>query len=132
VFVSSPAWAAPVTYELDPLKTELIALTQAAGLPGVAHPHVISATSVTGAVVFDADAPAGSSVTVSFPTDGLRNDDPELRKREGMDEMSQSSREGAGKNMREEGQLNPKLFPTIAFKSTQVRDLGHGQLEVTG
>src|SRR5207248_669153 len=38
--------AAPVTYELDPNKTELLAMTTPGGLPGASHPHAIVATKV--------------------------------------------------------------------------------------
>lgn len=124
--------AAPVTYELDPQKTELLAITHPGGIPGASHPHTIHATMVSGKIVWDSEAPAASSVTVSFPTGGLVNDDPALRKREGMKELSEGSREAVGNNLREEDQLAPKLFPTIAFDSTAVKDLGYGQLEVKG
>jgi len=126
------ARAAGVTYPLDPSKTELLAIIHPGGIPGASHPHVIEATHVTGSMVFDTEKPEASSVTVSLPTDGLRNDAPALRKREGMSEMSQGSREGVANNMHEDDQLNPKLFPAIGFQSTRVKDLGHGQLEVTG
>ena len=129
---AAAARAAPVKYELDPAKTELIALTSPGGLPGASHPHVILATKVTGKIVYDAQAEAASTVSVSFPTSGLQNDDPALRKREGMGTMSDSSRSSVGNNMREDEQLSPKLFPTISFQSTAVKPLGHGQLEVTG
>jgi polyisoprenoid-binding protein YceI len=124
--------AAPVTYDLDPKQTELIALTQPGGLPGAAHPHVIQASKVTGKVVWDSEAPAVSTVSLSFPTDALINDDPALRRREGMKEMSEGSRQAVGNNLREEDQLSPKLFPTISFESTGIKDLGHGQFEVRG
>ncbi len=124
--------AAPVTYELDPKKTELLALTSPGGLPGAAHPHVIVATKVTGKIVYDADDPGAATISVSFPTDGLRADDPQLRKREGMKDVSDGSREGVNENMRGDDQLNPKLFPSISFTSTAVKDIGHGQLEVSG
>ncbi|MBK7863889.1 MAG: YceI family protein [Archangiaceae bacterium] len=123
--------AAPVSYELDAQKSELIGLTQPGGLPGAAHPHVVRATKVTGKIVYDAESPAGSSVHVSFPTAGLLNDESALRKREGMKDMSDGSREAVGNNMREEDQLSPKLFPTISFDSTSIKGSG-AKLEVTG
>lgn len=124
--------AAPVTYDLDPAKTELLALTSPGGIPGMSHPHAIVATQVKGKIIYDAEAPAASKVQISFPTDGLKNDDPALRKREGMAEMSDGSRESVAENMRGDDQLSPKLFPTISFESTSIKDLGHGQLQVTG
>lgn len=124
--------AAPVTYELDPAKTELLAITAPGGLPGAAHPHVIVATKVTGKIVYDAEAPASSTISVSFPTEGLKADEAALRKREGMSEVSEGSRERVNDNLRGDDQLPPKLFPTISFESSAVKDLGHGQLEVRG
>jgi polyisoprenoid-binding protein YceI len=124
--------AAPVTYEVDAKKTELLAVTAPGGLPGTGHAHVIAASKVTGKIVYDAEAPKESTVSVSFPTDGLRADDPALRRREGMPDLSDGSRQGVNNNMREDDQLNPRLFPTVSFVSTSVKDIGHGQLEVTG
>jgi polyisoprenoid-binding protein YceI len=124
--------AAPVTYELDPRKTELLAITAPGGLPGAGHPHVVAATKVTGKIVYDAEAPEKSSVTVTFPTDGLRADDNALRRREGMSDMSDGTREGVNNNMREDDQLSPELFPSVSFASTAVKGIGNGQLEVKG
>ena len=123
---------APVTYELDASKTELIALLAPGGLPGLAHPHVVVASQVTGSIVWDAESPAGSSVKLTFPTSGLRADDANLRKRESMGELSDKQREEINGNMRDEDQLSPKLFPNISFASTSVKPAADGTLEVKG
>ena len=91
--------AAPITYELDPAKTELLALTTPAGIPGASHPHAIVATRVTGKIVYDAAAPENSSVTLSFPSVVGRNGcmqvlDPPLSKDErlGLDKSVETLR----------------------------------------
>ncbi len=124
--------AAPGTYDLDATKTELVAVLAPAGLPGIGHPHVVVATQVSGSIVYDPEAPQSTTVNVTFPTAGLRADDPALRKREGMGEFSDKQRAGVNENMREEEQLSPKLFPTISFASTSVTKGKDGQLEVKG
>jgi len=128
------ALAAPVTYELDPAKTELLAFTQPSGLfKGASHSHLLEARQVTGKLVYDAEKVGASSVTVSFPVDALVNDDPAMRKREAMTSMlNEADRKSVAASLRGESQLNQKHWPQISFDSTAVTSLGEGKLEVTG
>lgn len=123
-----------MTYELDPAKSELLAFTQPSGLfKGASHAHVLEARQVTGKLVYDAEKVGTSRVTVSFPVDALVNDDPAMRKREGMTSMlSEADRKSVAGSLRGEGQLNQKLWPQISFDSTAVTSIGEGKLEVTG
>ena len=121
-----------VTYELDAKASELLALTEPEGLKTAAHPHVIVAQQVKGTLVYDPEHPESASVRISFPTDWLVNDDPELRKREHFEPMSDSQRASVASNLRGSDQLDPKRFPTIEFESTAVRKLDDGKLEVKG
>jgi polyisoprenoid-binding protein YceI len=124
--------AAPLTYELDPKATELLAFLSPEGLKSAAHPHVMQAQQLKGSVVYDDERPEASSVRVSFPTDWLVNDDPALRKREGLEPMKDSARAAVAENMRGHDQLDTKAYPTIDFQSTAVRKLDGGRLEVKG
>jgi polyisoprenoid-binding protein YceI len=124
--------AAPVTYDLDPKATELLGFLTPEGFKSAAHPHVVQAQQLKGTIVYDDEHVEGSSVRVAFPTDWLVNDDPVLRKREGLEPMKDSARAGVSENMRSEDQLNPKKFPTIDFESSAVRKLDGGKLEVKG
>ena len=124
--------AAPVSYELDPAKTQLIAITHPGGFKAASHPHVVEATAVKGSLTWDPENVEGSSVKVSFPSDGLKADDPASREREGMGTMGDSAREAVNANLREEDQLDVKRYPTISFESTRVDKVGEGKLAITG
>jgi len=128
------ALAAPITYPIDPEATELVALTRPAGLlRGAAHPHLIAARRVEGEVVHDAEAPDASSVRVRFPAEALEVDDPDLRRKYGLDgTLDDGDRKKVAGAMRAEDQLDTGKHPTIAFESRSVRWLGGDRLEVRG
>jgi polyisoprenoid-binding protein YceI len=132
--LASVAHAAPVTYTLDPEKSELLALTEPTGLfKGASHSHVIRADKVSGKIVYDADTITASWVTVSFPVDAMVVDEPALRTREGMGSMpSDRDREDVTRAMRSAKQLDSSKFPGISFDSTRVVKLADGKLELTG
>jgi polyisoprenoid-binding protein YceI len=128
------ALAGPVTFAIDSGKSELLAFTKPTGIfKGASHSHLIKAEKIAGKIVYDAEAPAASTVTVSFPVSALTVDDPALRKREGMtSNLSENDRKQIDKDMRGEKQLNEKKFGQISFESTRVTAKGAGKLEVTG
>jgi len=121
-------------YAIDPAQTELIALTAPAGLfAGASHPHVIVARKVQGEVVYDPAAAEASSVTLQFPADALENDEPAQRKRFGFaTNPSEGDRKTIAANLRSEGQLDVKKYPTVTFASKKVRRVDAERLEVTG
>lgn len=129
-----PALAAPVTFSLDPGKTELLAFTTPTGLfKDASHSHVVRAHQVTGEIVYDAESPGASRVSVSFPVSALVVDDPGLRQREGLHPaLSERDREDVTRSMLSLKQLDVQRFREISFESTQVARRGEGRLEVTG
>lgn len=130
-----PAVAAglPVTYQLDPAETQLLALLRPAGLlRGLSHPHVIAARGATGEVVHDPSAPGRGRVTVEAPSALLENDDPALRASLQMAALGEEDRRKVAAALREPDQLDVARFPVIRFTSTAVRPLEDGRLEVTG
>jgi len=128
------ARAAPARYALDPDETELLALTRPAGmLKGLSHRHVIRAGAPSGEIVWDAEAPEGSSVAVRFAVEGLEVDDPALRRRLGLDgTLDEGDRKKIAAEMRSREQLDAGRHPGIAFTSTSVRRLEGNRLEVRG
>lgn len=134
VLLPVAAFADPTTYVLDAERTELLAFTKPAGLfKGASHSHVVKATKAVGKVVFDPDEPAESLISVSFPTDALVVDDPELRKREGMKAgLSEKDRKEISSSMLGPSQLDANRHPRIAFESSTVRLVGKGKAEVIG
>jgi polyisoprenoid-binding protein YceI len=131
---AATAWAAPVTYALDPEKCELLAFTSPTGLfEGASHSHVVRAQKVSGKIIYDADAVSSSWVTVSFPVEAMVIDEPALRTREGMTTMpTERDREDVARTIRSPKQLDVGRFPSISFDSTRVVKLDDGKLEVTG
>ena len=121
-------------YAIVPEETELLALTSPAGLfAGASHPHVITAPKVRGEVIYDANAPETSSVSLEFQAKDLGNDDPALRRRFHMTSMlSIEDRKKVAADMVGADQLDVKKYPTVSFTSRHVRRLDAEHLEVSG
>ena len=131
--VPAVAVGLPVTYQIDPAETELLALLRPAGLlRGLSHPHVVAARGATGQVVHDPEAPGQDRVTVEARSALLENDDPALRAGLGMAALGEEDRRRVAAALREPDQLDVGRYPAIRFTSTAVRPLEGGRLEVTG
>ena len=105
------AFAAPVTYKLDPAHTDVIAQWSHFGFSNpTAH-----FGQAEGSLVYDAENVAQSSVQVTLPLSGLNafsaKFDEHLRSADIFDAIK---------------------FPSASFKSTKVEDLGDGKLKVSG
>ncbi len=109
--LAATAMAAPLTYKLDPNHTQVLARWEHFGF---SHPSA-NFGQVQGALVYDADNVAASSVKVRLPLSGLDTFVPAL------DEHLR------GKDFFDAGQ-----YPVITFDSTRVVDAGDGKLKVTG
>lgn len=134
VLASAAAQAEPVTYRIDPDKSEVVAITKPAGVgAGLSHHHVIEAKGLEGQIVHDPAAPEKSSVEISAPTARLVNDDPAAAKRHGLEpKLSEDDRKKVGGTIQSPEQLDGAKFSKLTFKSTAVRALPGGKLEVTG
>ena len=144
---SRVAWAAePASAPSPPTMT--FTLTPANGLiyaqiwkdrgtvaQGLSHDHVLRATEWQGQVRFDVRAISQCQVRFSVVVNGLRSDDPELRKRVGLPgELSESQRRSVEEHLREPNQLNAAAFPTITFVASGCRGRGasFGTIDVDG
>lgn len=134
VLVSSMARAEPVTYRIDPERSEVVAITRPAGLgAGLSHHHVLEAKGLEGQIVHDPAAPEKSSIEISAPTAKLVNDDPAAVARHGhKPALSEEDRKKVAHSIQEPDQLNGAAFPKLSFKSTAVRVVGNGKLELVG
>jgi len=132
--LSSAAFAAPITLEINSSMSALHARTHKAGVAsGLAHNHIIAASQLSGTVTFDPDAPSTFSVEVTVQTASLKADDPRLRHRYGLEgEIDADDRETIEESMKDEEQLHVKRYPTIRFVSTAVKSLGPGTFTVEG
>jgi len=108
---AASAFAAPVTYKLDPTHTDVIAQWNHFGFSNPSA-HFGQAD---GTLVYDADNVAASSVEVMLPLSGLNAFVPDLTK-----------------HLLAADFFDADQFPTATFKSTRVEAAGEGKLKVTG
>lgn len=105
------ASAEPVTYKLDPDHTMVLASWSHFGF---SHPSAHFG-QVDGAIVYDADDVAASSVHVILPLAGLNAFVPDFNE-----------------HLRSADFFDAGKYPDIKFKSTKVEAAGEGKLKVTG
>lgn len=109
--LSSTAFAAPVTYKLDPSHTDVIAQWNHLGF---SNPSAHFG-QVDGTLVYDADDVATSSVQVTLPLSGMNG-----------------FVEAFNRHLRSADFFEVEAFPTATFRSTSVEAVGEGKLKVTG
>ncbi|HWU70257.1 MAG TPA: YceI family protein [Pseudoxanthomonas sp.] len=105
------AFAAPVSYKLDPNHTNVLASWSHFGF---SNPSV-GFSQVEGTLVYDADKVSASSVEVSLPINGLWAFSALFNEHLNSADWFDSAQ-----------------FPTATFKSTKVEAAGKGKLKVTG
>ena len=111
VAASANAFAAGVTYKLDPKHTNVLASWNHLGF---STPSV-NFGNVDGTLVYDADKVSASSVQVTLPLKGLS-----------------ALTENFYDHLTSEGWFDAAQFPEATFKSTKVESAGQGKLKVTG
>ncbi len=90
-----------------------------------AHDHTVQATEMTGEVVADEKTPETAKVTVTIKTRTLVNDDPQTRRKFGLDPtVPEKDRKAVEHSMKGDTQLDVARFPTISFSSTSVEKAG--------
>ena len=110
-FAVAPAFAAPVTYKLDPAPTSVVAQWNHFGFSNpFAH-----FGNVEGTLVYDADNVGASSVQVTLPLSGLEAFTPKFNE-----------------HLRSADFFDAATFPNATFKSTRVEAAGAGKLKVSG
>ena len=105
------ASAAGVTYKIDPGHTVVLATWNHFGY---SNPSA-NFGGASGAIVYDADAPGQSTVEVTLPMSGIDSFVPKL-----------------DEHLKSPDFFDAEKYPVATFKSTAVRALGEGRLEVTG
>ena len=111
VAASANAFAAGVTYKLDPTHTNVLASWNHFGY---SNPFA-NFGDVDGTLVYDADNVSKSSVDVTLPLSGLNGF---------------SDRFNA--HLRSADFFDAEKFPVATFKSTKVEAAGNGKLKITG
>ena len=110
-FAAAPAFAAPVTYKIDPTHTIVLAQWNHFGF---SNPSA-SFGNVEGTLVYDAADVARSSVEVTLPLSGLEGFSTKFNE-----------------HLRSADFFDAAKFPKATFKSTKVEAAGEGKLKVTG
>lgn len=109
--LTAPAFAAPVTYTLDPGHTNVIATWSHFGY---SNPSA-NFGDADGTLVYDAANVAKSSVSVTLPLSGLNAFSAKFNQHLNSGDFFDSAK-----------------FPAATFKSTKVEAAGEGKLKVTG
>lgn len=122
------------SYSLDTTRTDVVVQVFKGGMASsLAHDHVIKATQVGGKISYDPANPGASTVQVDVRTQGLKADDPTLRKQYKLPPMPDSDKEQVETNMKGTGQLEVNQFPLMRFQSKKVTPgATPGQLTVQG
>lgn len=108
---STAAFAAPVTYVIDPTHTDVIASWSHLGFSNpIAH-----FGQVDGSITYDPQDVGASSVSVTIPLAGMNSHVPAF-----------------DKHLRSADLFDADKHPTITFRSTKVEAAGEGRLRVTG
>ena len=111
VFASTAAFAAPVTYKIDPNHTDVIASWNHFGFSNpIAH-----FGQVDGSITYDAKNVGTSKVEVTIPLAGLN-----------------ANVEKFNEHLRSADFFDAEKYPTITFKSTKVEAAGDKKLRVFG
>ena len=105
------AFAAPVTYKLDPTHTNVLAQWSHFGF---SHPFA-NFGDVDGTLVYDAANVGASSVQVTLPLSGLEAFSAKFNE-----------------HLRSGDFFDAAKYPVATFKSTKVEAAGEGKLRVTG
>ena len=105
------ASAEATRYTIDPTHTMVLASWNHFGY---SNPSA-NFGGASGAIVYDADAPEQSTVEVTLPMSGIDSFVPKL-----------------DEHLKSPDFFDAEKYPVATFKSTAVRALGEGRLEVTG
>lgn len=110
-FFAASATAAPVTYQMDPNHTQVLASWSHFGFSN----PVANFGEADGAIVYDAENVSASSVEVTLPLSGLNAFVPDFND-----------------HLRSADFFEAEKYPQATFKSTKVQSAGKDKLKVTG
>lgn len=111
LLLAGNAFAAPLSYKIDPNHTDVIAGWTHFGF---SHPTARFGL-VDGVIVYDAANVGQSSVKVTIPLSGINSGVPDL-----------------DEHLRSSDFFDAEQFPTITFNSTRTEAAGDNKLRVTG
>lgn len=136
--LATVAFAEPRVWKLDPAASQLYTVVRYDRnriTPVTAHDHVVSASTFTGQVTWDAADVAACQINISFPVSALVVDPPGARERAGLDPagaIDADTKATVVKNMTSKTNLFAASFPDIRYQSTKCAPRADGKVDVTG
>lgn len=120
-------------YSIDKNRSELMVRLYKEGFfSGFAHDHIVIAREFSGLVEFDEIDPTRFKIAVEVLANSIAADLPEMRRKYGLEELSQKDWIDINKTMRSSRQLDIEKYPTIKFNSFDLNNIEAGQYEITG
>ena len=131
-FPKTTAPAAKV-YLIDKNESELIVRLYKKGIfSGFAHDHIVIAREFSGSVEFDEVDPTQFKISVEVPTNSIASDLPEIRRKNGLEVLSQKDWVEINKTMRSSRQLDIEKYPIVKFSSHNLKRIEGENFEILG
>ncbi len=123
----------PKVYSIDKNNSKLMVRLYKEGFfSGFAHDHIVIAKEFSGLVEFDEIDPTRFKIAVEVPANSVAADLPEMRRKYGLDELSQKDWIEINKTMRSRRQLDIEKYPAIKFNSSDLNKTETGFYEISG
>jgi len=120
-------------YSIDRDKSELIVSLYKKGIfSGFAHDHIVIAREFSGAVEFDEVDPTKFKISIKVPSNSIASDLPEIRRKFGLEVLSQKDWIEINKTMRSSRQLDIEKYPIVNFRSESLKRIEGESFEIVG
>ncbi|HZJ37199.1 MAG TPA: YceI family protein [Gillisia sp.] len=120
-------------YSIDKNESELIVRLYKEGFfSGFAHDHIVIAREFSGLVEFDEVDPTQFKISVEVPANSIASDLPEIRRKYGLEVLSQKDWIEINKTMRSSRQLDIEKYPIVKFSSDSLKRIDGESFQITG
>jgi len=120
-------------YVINKNESELIVRLYKKGIfSGFAHDHIVLAREFSGSVEFDEADPTQFKISVEVPSNSIASDLPEIRRKYGLETLSQKNWIEINNTMRSSGQLDIEKYPFVKFSSESLKRIEGERFEITG
>jgi len=120
-------------YSIDKNEGELIVRLYKKGIfSGFAHDHIVIAREFFGSVEFDEVDITQFKISVEAPANSIASDLPEIRRKYGLEVLSQKDWIEINKTMRSSRQLDIEKYPIVRFSSDSLKRIEGESFEITG
>ncbi len=120
-------------YLIDKNESELIVRLYKKGIfSRFAHDHIVIAREFLGSVEFDEVDPTKFKISVEVPANSIASDLPEIRRKYGMEVLSQKNWIEINNTMRSSRQLDIEKYPIVRFNCNSLKRMEGEHFEITG